>query len=422
MTRLSSALPSIVAAICLSTVTATASHIPAPVNPTYLTTFSDAVTGDPAPSRTSPAVGNGGQFTNADGTTIQWDIDQNNPDGSRADNYSAEQYERPTDQTFSVVTSNMAEQRFGLGFPGAGVQYYGYLDILEAKAGFDSNWLYVSIDLFSLNRVNNSGSVNQQGLEDIYRFRIGKGPAGAESRNGFLVGIQNPTANAGTSFAINSKAEVFADQSSGIGGVSPGDVGGVSLGLTKETSPGEVAGNGYDVQVVADGRTNGSGGYANNQDVLYTRINPSDPTIVEFAWDYKFFGFSEADLRNQNLFLMFESTKGLTGPSNYFWNDEYNYGEAGTPNFDERGLAGPNSSFQTTGLQNIYQLDTLRGVGGIPEPSTSVLLLIGISAGIARLRDRKRGQVSFFLGRPRGRSADCRSSRLAERFTHTSLP
>jgi hypothetical protein len=282
----------------------------------------------------------------------------------------------------------MAQQRFGLGFPGAGVQYYGYLDIVRAAAGFDSNWLYISIDLFSLNRVNNSGSVNQQGLEDFYRFRIGKGPVGAESRNGFLVSIQNPTANAGTSFAINSKAEVFADTTSGQGGVGPGDVGGALLSLTKETSPGEVAGNGYDVQVVSDGRTNGSGGYTNNRDVLYTRINPSDPTIVEFAWDYKFFGFTEADLRNPNLFLMFEATKGLTGPSNYFWNDEYNYGEAGTPNFDERGLAGPNSSFQMTGLQNIYQLDTLRGVGGIPEPSSAALVGIGLIVLTGRVRKR----------------------------------
>jgi hypothetical protein len=274
----------------------------------------------------------------------------------------------------------MAETRFGVGMSGGGLQYYGYLDIVEAKAGFDANWLYVSIDLFSLNRVSNSGSVNQQGLEDFYRFRIGKGPAGAESRGGFLVSIQNPTINSETSFTLDNKAEVFADQTSSQGGVSPGDVGGASLALTKETSPGEVAGNGYDVQVVADGRTNGSGGYLNNQDVLYTRINPSDPTIVEFAWDYKFFGFTEADLRSSNLFMMFEATKGLTGQSNYFWNDEYNYAEAGTPNFDQRGLVGPNSTFQMTGLQNIYQLDTLRGAGGIPEPSTLVSVIAGLMA------------------------------------------
>jgi hypothetical protein len=364
--------------------------VAAPISPVYHRTFSDAVTGDLAPLRAAPAVGNGGQFTNADGTTIQWDIDQNNPDGSRADNYAGEQYERPTDQTYSVVTSNMAQQRFGLGFPGAGVQYYGYLDIVEAKIGFDADWLYVGIDLFSLNRVNNSGSVNQQGLEDFYRFRIGKGPVGAESRNGFLVGIQNPTANSTTSFTLDNKAEVFADQTSGIGGVSPGDVGGVSLALTKETSPGEVAGNGYDVQVVADGRTNGSGGYASNRDVLYTRINPSDPTIVEFAWDYKFFGFTQADLISDSLFLMFESTKGLTGPSNYFWNDEYNYGEAGTPNFDERGLVGPNSQFQSNGLQNIYQLDTLRG-SGVPEPTAIVMLLAGVLMSLGRSRRRRNG-------------------------------
>jgi hypothetical protein len=356
------------------------------VNPVYLRTYGDAVTGDFAPLRAAPAVGNGGQFTNADGSTIQWDVDQNNPDGTRADNYGAEQYERPTDQTYNVVMSDMAQTRFGVGLAGGGLQYYGYLDIVAAKAGFDANWLYVGIDLFSLNRVNNSGSVNQQGLEDFYRFRIGKGPAGAESRNGFLVSIQNPTVNSATAFTIDNKAEVFADQSSGQGGVSPGDVGGAALALTKETSPGEVAGNGYDVQVVADGRTNGSGGYTSNQDVLYTRIDPSDPTIVEFAWDYKFFGFTEDDLRSPNLFLMFEATKGLTGPSNYFWNDEYNYGEAGTPNHDERGLAGPNSSFQTNGLQNIYQLDTLRGSGGIPEPSTLVMSVAALTLVLARRR------------------------------------
>jgi hypothetical protein len=233
-----------------------------------------------------------------------------------------------------------------------------------------------------------------KGLEEYYRFRIGKGPPGAESRNGFLVGIQNPTANATTSFTLDATASVFADQSSGQSGVGPGDVGGMSItpvvGSTKEGSPGEVAGNGYDVQVGADGRTNGNGGFANNQDVLYTRINPLDPTIVELAWDYKFFGFTEADLRSQNLFLMFEATKGLTGPSNYFWNDEYNYGEAGTPNFDERGLAGPNSTFQTDGLQNIYELDTLRG-GAIPEPSAWVVFSTGILVWTGWRRCKLRG-------------------------------
>jgi hypothetical protein len=215
--------------------TVTASHLPAPVNPVYVTTFEDAVTGDLAPLRSAPDVGNGGQFTNANGTTIQWDIDQNNPDGGRADNYNTCQFERPTDQTYTVVTSNMGQTRFGVGLAGGGLQYYGYLDIVEAKVGFDANWMYVGIDLFSLNRVSNAGSVNQQGLEDFYRFRIGKGPSGAESRNGFLVSIQNPTANSTTSFTLDSKAEVFADQSSGQGGVSPGDVGGVSISLTKET-------------------------------------------------------------------------------------------------------------------------------------------------------------------------------------------
>ena len=369
------------AASLLSAATALASHIPAPVNPTYFRTYRDAVTGDLAPTRVGPALGNGGQFTQSNGD-FRWDVDQSNPGGSRADNYASEQYERPTAQTYNVVTSNMAETRF------AAAEYLGYLDIVEAKAGFDSNWLYISIDLFSLSSMNNSGSVSVKGLEDFYRFRIGKGPAGAESRNGFLVGIQNPTANSATAYTLDSTAGVFADQSSGQGGVSPGDVGGASLGLTKETSPGEVAGNGYDVQVVADGRTNGNGGYANNQDVLYTRINPSDPTIVEFAWDYKFFGFTEADLRSPDFFLLFEATKGLNGPSNYFWNDEYNYGEAGTPNHDERGLAGPNSSFQTNGLQNIYELDTLRGVGGIPEPSSVALFMIGIVIWTAWRRRR----------------------------------
>jgi hypothetical protein len=372
----------------------------APTDPVYLITVGDAVTGDLAPVRASPALGNGGQYTHSNGTTIMWDVDGNNPDGSRADNYIAEQYERPMDQTFNVVTSNVADTRFGLGQAGGGSNYYGYLDITQAKIGFDSQYLYVAIDLFSLSRVSNSGSVNSPGLEDFYRFRIGKGPAGAESRNGFLVSIQNPTANSATSFTLDSKAEVFADQSSGQGGVGPGDVGGTSItaavGSTKEGLLNEVNGNGYDVQVVADGRTNGNGGYANNIDVLFTRIDPLDPTIVEFAWDYKFFGLTEADLVSEDLFLLVEATKGLTGPSNYFWNDEYNYGEAGTPNHDERGLVGPNSVFQSTGLQNIYQLDTLLGVGpgtgrGIPEPTSLALLGLGAAGLLGGRRLRGRG-------------------------------
>ena len=77
----------------------------APIGPTYVATFDDAVTGDSAPTRSTTAAnigqlnytasGNGGRFTNASGG-VSYDIDQFQPGSltQRADDYLTETYER----------------------------------------------------------------------------------------------------------------------------------------------------------------------------------------------------------------------------------------------------------------------------------------------------------------------------------------
>jgi hypothetical protein len=309
--------------------------------PVYTTTFGDAVTGDNA-------------FVATDGFR-RWDIDPG------ADSYQNDVYERPTAQTYTDVEGVYATDK---------VEYYENLDIVQARAGFDDDFLYVAIDLYGLDKSTADGVDTVEGLVYRYGIRIGTDPDGT---GGFLLVTDQPLLKNGTTYG---GLGTFGYQDTNL------DVGGTGLTVTKQDVPGEVSGDGYETVVISDGKT-GAGA-----EVLFSRVDPNDASIVEIAIDYEALGFDQDDLMNL-AYLVFESIKGgPKDPANYLWNDEYNHGEAGSP---YPGAPGSSiSEFGTQGLGNIYELDTLNGGGitPVPEPATLLMLLPGLAGLMGHLRGR----------------------------------
>ena len=300
--------------------------LPAPASPVYQVTFGDAVTGVNA-------------FRGADGQRY-WTV------SSGADNYQVDTYERPTAQNYQVRRLQDGSQRF------AASEYLENLDLVQAKAGYDGQYLYVSLDLFGLNKVTADGSQSYEGLNQQYGFRLSKDSP--DGRGGLLLVADQPQFKNSPNTSWGS-AGTFGYRDSNR------DVGGTGLAVTKQDRSGEVAGNGYESVVIADGRLNG------NATVLWTRVSPADPTVVEFAFDYRALGFVGRDLDHLP-YLEFEANKGLKSPANYLWNDEYTKSEAGSP---YRAATGDRSKseFGTQGLGNIYELDTVRG-GPLGQPAS----------------------------------------------------
>ncbi len=290
-----------------------------PPNPRYQLSFDDCVTSD------NRFVGQDGQF--------QWDVD------AGCDIYQVDLYERPTTQTFKL-----ANGRFGA------FECFEYLDIVQAKVGMDSRFLYVSIDLFGRDHLTSDGSRIEKGLVERYGFRMSTDPDG---RYGLLVVADQPEVK-------NEPNTVFGPLGTFAHIDTNGDVGGADregptgLSVTKSDNPDEADGlNGYDTVLISDGRIGGDG-----PRVLWVRLNPRDNTVVEIALDYRTLGISQQQLRRMR-YLEFEAIKGgPKDPQNYLWNDKYTKREAGSPNRGRNGL----SEFGTQGCENIYEVDTARGV------------------------------------------------------------
>lgn len=297
--------------------------VPTGLTPVYDVTFDDAVTADNAFARSGGGRG--------------WTID------GGADVYQTDVYERPTAQTFQVVRGADGVQRF------AAAEYYQNLDIVRASAGFDANHLYVSIKLAGLSKLTQDGGASAEGLKYRYGFRLS---TAADGGGGLLVTAEQP----------GEKNPTFGGQAVYAHRDANGDVGGTGLSVTKQDRPAEVNGNGYERVVAADGR--GMVG----QQVVWARVSPADPTVVEFALDYKAFGYT-ADQLESLAYLQFEANKGLQDPANYLWNDEYTQSEAGSPYRATNGDLS-RSVLGTQGLGNIYELDTLTG-GAITRGGTA---------------------------------------------------
>ena len=300
------------------------SSVPADPVPTYSVTFYDSVTGD---------------NTGNDGNPYWWV-------SPGADDYGTDTYERPTDQTIERDNAAIGSRN-----------YYEYVDIVQAAAGFDENYLYVGIKMNGLDFINGSGS-EPQGLIAKYEVRLGNNSTDPFCAGGLLLMVDNPSTKiAPTSFNGN-KATGYLDDDS--------DVGGTSISTTFESNTMSLSG--YELAVISDGEDQRS---ASKPIVLETRINPIDPTIIEFALDYKAFGYSESDLESLT-YLTFGANLGMDGEGDRLWNDAFSAASAGTP----YGI----------GTQDIYQVDTLMG-GPVPEPATLTLLVLG---GLALLKQRKK--------------------------------
>ena len=323
----------------------------ADIIPSYSATFQDAITGD-------------NEFLF--GGEAYWDVD------AGADIYQEDIYERPTIQTYETVNSRFAAK-----------EYWENLDIVTGRAGFDDDYLYISIEMYGL-RNRSSTDSSLEGLKYQYGFRLGTNGSDPASAGGLLLIVDDPAnKDAPTSFNGN-KASGFLDTNS--------DVGGKGISWTKQDdedfggagSP-EVNGDGYDLEVIADGTDSRSGSPTKNEVVLFSRINPDNAAIVEFAFDYKAFGLTDSDLLGLP-YLVFEANKGLQDNQNYLWNDEYNKDEAGSPN--PGGGPDLNEFGFQEGLGDIYELDTLQGgLVPVPEPASLGLLVFG---GLALLIRGKR--------------------------------
>lgn len=296
----------------LGVMTSLSTLIPAQtITPVYTATFKDATTGD-------------NEFIW--GGKNRWTVDPG------ADNYNEDYYERPTNQTYIDTPSGVATDS----------DYFGNLDIKFGYTGIDDSLLYIGIEMWDTQLHKSDGGLDQEGLKYNYSFRMG---SEADGRNGYLFRTDDP-ASQGTSWHT-VKNTGFFDQN--------GDA--------------HIDGNGYEINYIADGML-----AIEQTDILWTRINPNNDALVEFALDYSKMGLTREELENYEQ-LVFEANKGLLDQANYKWNQEYTFSEAGTP-------------YTTDGLGNIYELDTLNG-GLIPEPSTSTVLLVG---GIVSCLRRRRTQ------------------------------
>ncbi len=332
--------------------------------PVYFFTFADAVTGPNA-------------FAANDGKRY-WRISPG------ADSYQNEFYERPTAQNYQVRTLPSGEERF------ASQEYFGTLDIVRGKFGFDADFLYFATEIYSRDRRTSDFVDIPEMLDYEYGIRLSTDPDG---RNGLLLRAEQPESKHGTTFGLQSN-EISQDTNSDVGGRAINGCGPTGINVTKSDNPGEQDCldnlDGFDADVVDDGIIDD--GPREDTPVLYSRIDPLNNHIVEFAFAYRDFGLND-DFPQLIQYLDFQAIKGggPQDPENYFWNDKYTKSGAGSP---YRATSGDlsKSEFGTQGLQNLYELDTLRGTlsqsskgsTSIPEPNTLLLLGIGLAAVAAR--------------------------------------
>ncbi len=288
-----------------------------PTTPVYSASYLDCVTAD-------------NRFRGGDGAWY-WDVDRG------CDIYQGDIYERPMTQEFIYTRG-----RFGAK------EYFEYLDITGAKIGFDSTYLYIAIDMYGRDHITSDGSRDRKGMIERYGFRLSTDPDG---RFGMLVVSDQPEVKNEPNTRFGPLGTfIYIDEDGDVGGAA--DSGPTGLWVTKSDNPDEEDGmTGYETPIVSDGKLN------SGRRVLWVRLNPQDKTIVEFALDYRRVGLTARDLRSLR-YLEFEAIKGgPKDPQNYLWNDKYTKREAGSPNYGSNGR----SEFGTNGLQNIYEVDTLRG-------------------------------------------------------------
>ena len=289
------------------------------ITPHFMVTFNDAITSD-------------NQYTGSDGKQY-WDIDVG------ADSYQNEYYERPTSQSSFSGTKYAADK------------YYANLDITTARAGYDSTYMYIEINLVG-NYFQVDNTQTTEGLKYIYGFRFSDDADGSGGYQMYGT-FSDPYSQDWTT----EKTFGFLD--------STGDVGGVG-GLNVTRDGGDNVVDGYDLPII-------SNGVYLEADTLFIRMVGS--STVQFALNYDILGFDDSYLNDINYLDMQAVLGDIEDNQNYFWNDKYYFNEAGSPYFvDGVGVPG-----------NIYELDTIRG-GYVPVPSAVLLGIIGLSMAGLKLR------------------------------------
>ena len=317
----------------------------ADIIPTYTMTFDDSITGN-------------NEFVGTDGTR-RWFVSPG------ADGYQNEFYERPTVQTYQSVGGGAFST----------TQYYQNIDITQAKVGFDSQYLYISIEMFGGSKSDQGGD-SLEGMKYDYGFRFSMD---ADGRNGYMMKtmFSNPMSSP---MFLPEKALGFLDTDGDVGGRGGplhGNPGPTGISVTKEDNVLEsVELNGYDSSVISDGLI--LSGAHKGETALLSRINPVNSNIVEFALDYTVLDLTMEDIASIQYLDMLAIKGDLTDPTNSFWNDKYNEAEAGSPYFDPGG-------FGIDGMNNIYELDTIRA-GAIPAPGTLALLVAALGLSARRRR------------------------------------
>lgn len=321
-----------------------AQTIPTPV---YFSDYVDAVTGPNCPAMTRE-----GGCTN---TNSGWYVT------AGADVYASDVYERPTSQTYTNKSGTIVAS-----------EYLGYLDLATAKYGFDDQYMYFQLNVWSPYLYKNDGTVDRGvfGSGTYYGVQLGDA-----SGNGELLLRTEVTSTLPTTPGdwTRTKTQGFYDSNNSVSGP-----GGISVPNEEGIIP---SFNGYETQVVQT-----DGYLSNGTNVLFSRWykNADGTATVEMAFNYAAYNSYCASLGcgigTTLPYLVFETTRGLKDNQNYVWNDKYNSTEAGTP-------------YTTAGLGNIYELDNMRASStvAVSEPASLALTLAGLSMiGIAAHRRRTR--------------------------------
>jgi hypothetical protein len=295
-----------------------------PTTPVYTQTFADAVTGD------NSFISGGFRFYTVD---------------AGADSYQNDIYERPFVQAFNVIGTAYAVE-----------EYHSYVDIEQARIGWDNQFVYFALDMVGLEKLTKDGARAIEGLKAKYMVRFGTNPDGRNSY--YIMGDEPGFASFPNTVFAGAKTEGWRDADldvGGRGGPIHGQPGPSGLSVTRTQNVREEFGmNGFEQAIIlSDGTLNaGAGGT-----VLWQRVSPTDPTVVELALDYVALGLTRATIEATQ-YLDFAAVAGApAGPENGLWNDKYTAEEAGSPN---RGI-GTDSEFGTQGLGAIYLADNVRG-------------------------------------------------------------
>jgi serine-aspartate repeat-containing protein C/D/E len=360
--------------------------------------------------------------------------DGSEADTVKCDSYTHDQYERPTNEpyqtqiiaarpdasgnytnppanplpaTHPVWLSGMSpDAEFGLGqsvYATMG-SYFEIADITRGEAGSaplpddaTHGWMFFRIELFGDATVSDAGGRSVDfGAGTYYSVRLGQNANPNKANNGVLLrnecsnsiddgapaGVQDGSAvGSGPWKDKECTVKIFADLD---GTASDPDGAGdpLSGGVT---TPAENVGGGNGYEVDQGNNPQGTNGwlYARRTNVAcgagcaaYPFTTKTRPTI-EFAFNYEKYNADVNDAGSRDFtptnvtYSVFDATKGLTSPANYFWNDKYNQTQAGSPNFDPLTGAsngGPGGT-ALDGLENIYELDSL-GIGALTSPGS----------------------------------------------------